>query len=155
MRPHDPRYTGLASESDADVDASLTYVMMAWPVLDPYARYLHARRLDRTQTVAAHDAYFGGAETMQEASPQHILERGEAAELPPALIAQGAADDTVAPRTAERFAEAYAQAGGLIELALFPGVGHGFAREEGPNTDRTIELMQSFVFRQLAAIQRA
>src|SRR5690242_1755238 len=40
MRPRDPRYCSIALE--ADVDASLAYVMMGWPVLDPWARYLHA-----------------------------------------------------------------------------------------------------------------
>ena len=44
MRPRDPRYAAIPLEAGApDTDASLAYVMMGWPVLDPHARYLHAR----------------------------------------------------------------------------------------------------------------
>ena len=92
---------------------------------------------------------------MREANPQLILERGESVELPPALLFQGADDDVLPPRAAERFAEAYAQAGGLIELALFPGAGHGYARDEGSNTRRTVDLVKSYVARQLAEHGRA
>src|SRR5690348_1618331 len=52
MRPHDPRYSAISL--DADVDASLAYVMMGWPVLDPYARYLRAQSQGRTQTLESH-----------------------------------------------------------------------------------------------------
>ena len=162
MRPGDPRYAALPLEStagdsgaggsDASADASLAYVMMGWPVLDPLARYRYARDLGRTNLVEAHHRYFIDEATMEEANPQLILERGEAVELPPALLFQGAADDVLSPRTAERFVEAYGRAGGPIELALYPGAGHGYAREPGPNTTRTVELVKSFVARQLAAI---
>ena len=167
MRPHDPRYTALpldtapngsasgasaAGTSDSAADASLAYVMMGWPVLDPLARYRYARGLGRTTLVESHDRYFVDETTMEEANPQLILERGEAVELPPALLFQGAADDVLSPRTAERFVEAYGRAGGLVELALYPGAGHGYAREPGPNTTRTVALLKSFVARQLTAI---
>ena len=58
----------------------------------------------------------------------------------------------VAPRTAERFVEAYGRAGGIIELALFPRAGHGYARSGGPNALRTVDLLRSFIARQLLAI---
>jgi len=154
MRPHDPRYTALALDTDADVDGSLAYAMMGWPVNDPLARYQHAKSLGRTEMLENHHRYYGDEETMREANPQLILERGEAVELPPALIFQGADDDVLAPRTAERFVEAYGHAGGLIELALFPRAGHGYARDGGPNTRRTEALIKSFVARQLAAVGR-
>ncbi len=89
---------------------------------------------------------------MREANPQLILERGEQVDLPPALIFQGAEDDVVAPRTAERFVEAYGRAGGIIELAMFPGVGHGYAREGGANMFRTTDVLNCFVDRQLKAV---
>lgn len=152
MRPHDPRYTALPL--DGDTDATLAYVMPIWGVLDPYARYTQAQRLGRQHQITSHHQYFGDEATMLEASPQAILDRGEPCELPPVFIAQGAQDDNIALRTGERFAEAYAQAGGLVELALFPGAGHGFAREPGPFTDRMLDQMKSFVWRQLAALSR-
>jgi acetyl esterase/lipase len=151
MRPRDPRYVALPLSSEADVDASMAYVMLGWPVLAPHARYGHARAKNRMETVASHDRYFRDEATMQEADTQLILERGESVDLPAAIIFQGADDDVLAPRTAERFVEAYAAAGGIIELALFPHAGHGYAREAGPNAERTVDLLRSFVARQFLA----
>jgi acetyl esterase len=153
MRPRDPRYAAIPLQSAApDTDASLAYVMMGWPVLDPHARYLHAQAQGKSDLLQSHHNYFVDEATMREANPQQILERGEAAELPPALIFQGADDDVLAPRTAERFVEAYGQAGGIIELAKFPHAGHGYSRQGGPNAERTIDVLKSFVERQLKAL---
>src|SRR5271167_3388533 len=46
MRPNDPRYSEsrLPAGSPA-VDASVSYVVVYWPVIDPLARYHYARRL--------------------------------------------------------------------------------------------------------------
>jgi acetyl esterase len=152
MRPYDQRYAALPLDSDPPADASLAYVMMGWPVLDPHARYLHARERGRQDLIESHHRYFGDEATMREANPQQILERGERVELPPALIFQGADDDVLSPRTAERFSEAYGQAGGIIELAKFPRAGHGYSRQGGPNAMRTIDVLNCFVERQLKAI---
>src|SRR5919202_998140 len=96
-----------------DVDAGLAYVMMGWAVLDPHARYLYARERGRQNLVASSERYFVDEAGMREANPQLILERGEPVELPPALLLHGADDDILAPRTAERFVEAYGRAGGV------------------------------------------
>jgi len=154
MRPRDPRYAELPLDGDTELDGSLAYVMMGWPVNDPLARYHHAKSLGRAEMLENHHRYFGDEATMREANPVLILERGEAVELPPALLFQGANDDVLAPRMAERFAELYGKAGGLIELALFPNAGHGYARDGGPNTRRTVALIKSFVARQLAEYGR-
>jgi acetyl esterase/lipase len=151
MRPRDPRYASMPLSSDPEPDASLAYVMMGWPVLDPHARYLHARQQGKAALLESHHNYFGDEATMREANPQQILERGEQVELPPALIFQGADDDVLSPRTAERFVDAYGRAGGCIELAMFPHAGHGYAREGGPNMHRTTDVLNSFVDRQLKA----
>lgn len=150
MRPRDPRYASI--EPSSEVDASLAYVMLGWPVLDPHARYLHARQQGKSDLLESHHRYFGDEATMRQANPQQILERGESVELPPALIFQGADDDALSPRTAERFVEAYGQAGGIIELAKFAHAGHGYAREGGPNRHRTVDVLNSFVDRQLKAV---
>jgi acetyl esterase len=152
MRPRDPRYMALPLADHPDLDAGLAYVMMGWPVLDPLARYEHAKAHGRAELLASHHRYFIDEAGMREANPQLILERGEPVELPPALIFQGALDDVLAPRTAERFVEAYGQAGGLIELAKFPHGGHGYSRAGGPNARRTVDLLESFIARQLRAI---
>lgn len=151
MRPADRRYASLPL--DTEHDASLAYVMMGWPVIDPHARYVHARGQGKTSLLESHHHYFGDEDTMREANPQLILERGEQVELPPALIFQGAEDDVLPPRAAERFVEAYGHAGGTIELALFPHAGHGYSREGGPNARRTVDVLRSFIRRQLAAIE--
>ena len=46
------------------------------------------------------------------------------APLPPALLLQGMADNTVYPRNAEHLAAAWRAAGAPIELKLYPGVTH-------------------------------
>jgi acetyl esterase len=152
MRPRDPRYCAIPLEIAPEVDASLAYVMMGWPVIDPHARYLHAKSHGRTELLQSHQNWFGDEETMREANPQQILERGEPVELPPALIFQGADDDVLAPRTAERFVEVYGEAGGIIELAKFPNAGHGYSRSGGANALRTMDLLNCFVDRQLKAV---
>jgi acetyl esterase len=153
MRPRDPRYAAVPlSDGSSAMDASLAYVMMGWPVLDPHARYLHARGQGKSELLESHHRYFGDEQTMREANPQQILERGEPAELPPSLIFQGADDDVLSPRTAERFVEAYGSAGGIIELAKFPRAGHGYSRLGGPNAMRTVDLLNGFVQRQLKAL---
>ena len=50
---------------------------------------------------------------------------------------------------AEDFCEAYSLAGGVIELAKYPGEPHGFLRNGGPMTNRALALIKSFIARQL------
>jgi acetyl esterase/lipase len=113
-----------------------------------------AKERGNARLVQAHNDYFGNEAAMAEGNPQLILERGEQVELPPALLFQGADDDVLAPRTAEKFVEAYGKAGGIIELALFPHANHGYSRLGGPNTERTVDVIKSFMARQFAAISQ-
>lgn len=149
MRPRDPRYRAFPLPEAEDVDATLLYVVAAWPVIDPYARYLYAKESGRAALVEATDAYFLTQEAMREGNPQLALERGEPVALPPTLIVQGTADDNVPLSVSQRFVEAYRAAGGAVELELFPDMPHGFARNPGPEADRALEIMKTFVARQL------
>ncbi|HEY2210167.1 MAG TPA: alpha/beta hydrolase [Bradyrhizobium sp.] len=124
MRPRDPGYT--AHNLDGDVDASLDFVVVCWPISDPVARYKMARETGNERLVKNHDAYFLTEAAMAEANPQTILERGEAKNLPPALIIQGTADNNVTPDMADRFVAAYTRAGGHIALRKFEGEPHTF-----------------------------
>lgn len=151
MRPLDRRYTTFALPEAPGLDASLQYVVAAWPILDPYARYLFALEQRRTALVDASEAYFLTSETMQEGNPQCILERGETVALPPTLIVQGTADESVPLSVCQRFSEAYRQAGGAVELVLFPNMPHGFARDPGEESDRALALMRTFIAQQLQA----
>jgi acetyl esterase len=147
MRPE--QYATLPLAEAPDVDARLAYVIMGWPVIDPLSRYRLAQERNNETLMANHIAYFGDEDGMVEASPPHILQRGESVELPPSLLVQGSADESLTRMMAEEFVEAYSQAGGIIELGKFPGAPHGFLREPGPNTDRAIAQIKSFIARYL------
>ncbi len=146
MRPR--HYDDIALADATDVDGGLSFVIMGWPVIDPVARYRLAQERDNQDLVGKHNAYFGDEAGMEEASPPHILRRGEPAKLPPALLLQGAADEALPQGMAEGFAELYSAAGGVIELAKYPGAPHGFMREDGPNQIRAFALAKSFIARQ-------
>jgi acetyl esterase/lipase len=150
MRPHDPRYAALPLPEAPGLDARLDYLLMGWAPLDPLERFVAARANGPPALAEATQRYFGTEAVMREANPRLLLERGEPAVLPPALLVQGAADDQITPLLAERFVEAYARAGGLIELAKYPGEPHAFMRRPGPNTTRALALMISFIARRLA-----
>lgn len=159
LRPSDPRYMTLALPEAPDEDASLSYLLLLWGVLDPLVRYRYAQPLrggDHPGTVAHlarySEAYFLTEEAMVEGNPQMILERGEPVELPPALILQGFPDSNVPKSIPERFVETYRARGGSIEIAWFPGSPHGFMRDPGPPTDRGVALAKAFIARQLAAV---
>jgi acetyl esterase len=126
MRPRDPRYMAHELASACDVDASLGFVVVCWPISDPVARYRMARETGNDRLVKNHDAYFLTEAAMAEANPQAILECGEAKHLPPALIIQGTADNNVTPDMPDRFVAAYSKAGGTITLRKFEGQPHTF-----------------------------
>jgi len=147
MRP--AAYTDIAFDEAPGLDGSLAYVIMGWPVIDPLARYKLAEGRKNEELMANHIRYFGSEEGMIEASPPHILQRGETVETPPALLVQGALDESLTRMMAEEFVEAYSLAGGVIELGKYPGEPHGFLRQGGPQVDRAIEHIKSFIQRQL------
>ncbi len=150
MRPHDPRYTAISSPEVEGHDATFAYLLQTWPVLDPYARYLHAKNAGMDRLVISTEAYFLNKEAMHEGNPQVILEGQEKVELPPTLIIQGTADENVPMSIPERFVEAYRSASGEIELEIFPDMPHGFGSDPRTETDRSLRLMKAFVARQLA-----
>ncbi len=149
MRPRDPRYAAYPLPEGAALDASLAYAITSSAVIDPLARFRFAQEGGRTELIANHLRFYGDEETMAEASPQLMLERGEAVELPNALFVQGAADGGLTPRMAENFVFAYGAAGGIIELLKYPGAGHVFIREPSPATDYGLEVIKGFIARQV------
>lgn len=149
MRPRDPRYAALPLPEGRRVDATLSYLLCCWPVLDPYARYQYAQRAGAERLAASSVAYFRDEATMREGNPQLILERGEKVELPPTLIIQGTSDDNVPMSIPTSFVPAYRAAGGQCEIEIFPGRVHGFGNTPGPDSDRAVALMKGFIARQL------
>jgi hypothetical protein len=119
-------------------------------VLDPYSRYFFAHETGMDRLVENTERYFLTYETIKEANPQLILERGESVLLPPVQIVQPFPDINIPRSLPERFFEAYQKAGGHVELEWFPEMPHGFAREESEDTQRALRLMKEFIARQLA-----
>jgi len=114
-----------------EADAPLGYAALCWPISDPVARYRMAREKGNARLVASHDAYFGDEATMSQASPQRIVEAGEARALLPLIYLQGTADENVTPDMAQRFTDAYTAAGGEATLHFFEGQPHSFIKRGG------------------------
>jgi acetyl esterase len=127
MRPDDERYNTLKLVGKGNSTVHFSYLIAAWPVLDPYGRYLFAKENNRNFLIAATNSYFLQNETMIEGNPLLALERGERLDLPPVLIIQGTANTNLPLDSINRFARAYRAAGGDIELEWFADMPHGFA----------------------------
>jgi acetyl esterase/lipase len=59
-------------------------------------------------------------------------------------------DTNVSPEIQQRFAASYRAAGGKVQLELLPGAPHNFVNMAGPNLDRAVGLMATFMEQQLA-----
>ena len=153
MRPHDARYSVYALPGAPDLDATLTYVIARSPISDPVARYEQAKKMQRENLIKNSETYFDPWESIFEANPQRILERGESITMPPMFVLQGALDDNVLPVVQERFAATYRKAGGEIDLEVFEGADHRWIIHPSPQTDRAIEMIKAFIARQLLAQQ--
>jgi len=147
MKPHD--FQTIPLEGGSDFNGHLKYVIMGWPVIDPLARYRLAESKGNTDLMARHIAYFGSVEGQEQASPPHMLKRGEHVDTPPALLLQGAADESLPRMMSEEFVELYSLAGGVIEVGKYPGEPHGFMRNETQNTTLAFALAKSFIERHL------
>jgi acetyl esterase len=150
LRPRDPRYNAIALAGDAKVDATVAYVATRSPISDTVARYQQAEKMKRESMINNNKTYFRPWETIAESNPQQILDRREAASLPPLLIMQGALDDNVLPAVQEKFAASYRAAGGDCELHVFEGCEHEWVAKPGPQTDRAHEMVKAFIAKNLA-----
>ena len=149
MLPRDPRYNAIPMGDDIEIDATLDYILLRYPVLDPYFRYTYAKETGLDRLVNATEGYFRDEASMHEGNPQEILERQESATLPPTLLVQGSADENVPLSIPERFTTSYRRSGGLIECVILPDVPHAFDHQPGPDTDHVLGLLKHFIARQL------
>jgi len=147
LRPRDPRYASLRPTEAPQVDASLAYAVLGWPVIDPVARFQMAKERGNTRLMDAHHAYFPNHELMVEANPQAIVDRGDATDLPPLLLLQGTDDDNVPSGMADTFAKTYRGAGGEIDVHYFAGEPHTFVTRNfaSPAARRAMVLMKDFI----------
>ncbi len=155
MMPHNPLYATFPLPEAPLLDATVSWVIALWPVLDPYARYLYAQKIERKELVALTEGYFPTEKSMQEGNPQFLLDRGEEIQLPPVLVIQGTADANIPLTIPERFATSYRAAGGELDLELFPGMPHSFVGEPSPESQRALDLMKTWVARQVTTQKTA
>ena len=145
MRPIDEQFSSIPLVSDPNVDATVSYVILESPVLDPYARYQYAKEAGRQGLIEGSENYFGSEDVMKQGNPQMILDRGEKAKLPPALLIQGTNDANVPLSIPKRFVQSYRAAGGQIDIEFFENAEHGFSRTPSTDTDRAIGLVKDFI----------
>jgi acetyl esterase/lipase len=153
MRPRDPRYGSLTGP--AGVDASVVYVATRSPISDPYARYQHMEKTNRPEMVKKSKMYFNPWDSIFEANPMKMLERGEKVSLPPMLVMQGELDSNVPWQISDKFGQLYRAAGGECEVEIFEGCEHMWISDPGPQTDRAHEVLNAFIARQLGAMRKA
>lgn len=149
MRPHHPAYSYIDLPG-SDADATLKYLLLGWPIVDPFARYRYVQETGNDRIIGLSEGYFLTEDAMKESSPFQILQRGEKPALPPTLIVQGTADTNLPVPVTEQFVAAYREAGGDIEFELFPDMPHLFGNTPGPESDRAVALMKKFAARILS-----
>jgi acetyl esterase len=142
----------------ADPELRVRCALSLWAPVDPLARWRHAQARARDadpairehgkQLLAAHRAYFGSEDLMEEASVTRRV-AAEPGPLPALLLVQAGRDDNVPAAISEALWAAWSAAGGVVERALFPDAAHGFASARGPDTDRCIQQMCDFAQRWL------
>jgi acetyl esterase/lipase len=160
MRPDDPRYAAIPlPPGSPDFDSNVCCVVMSWPVINPFSRYRHAKRLLAApnppewpkSVVARQDAYWRNEANMSEGSPLLALERGEKVQTPPAVWFQGRGDmmhdykdveSDFPGNEPQRFVAAYRKAGGEIALEYFEGDRHP---GHPPDLSKTGDLFERIV----------
>ena len=167
VRPGAPEHVGTpivlpdGSLDAAPGDDAAAFVLALYPVADPLARYryvlgrkdepVESGGFDANRLIASHHGYFVDEARMAEASVTRIVSAGHARALPPVWVAQPELDDNVPAAITDAFVRAYADAGGRVERAQFPGARHGFIQKESPDTYKCIALMRDFIAREIAA----
>lgn len=165
-RPDEPEHLQPGpGEPQPDVgpgSASVACVAALWPPVDPLARYRFA--LDRLESgppelrdryaglVKGSMGYFGSEPVMHGASIARIVEAGEARALPPLWICYPTEDTNVPRPIVEHLRDAWASAGGLVEMTVYEGQAHGFGHRPGAATDAFIENLSSFLARHLGPV---
>ncbi len=149
LRPRHESYSVLPLSNHPEVDASLSYVIAAWPVICPLYRFRYAKELNRQEHIKAHIDYWGTEAAMAEGSPQTIVDQDAQIELPPLLMLLKANDRNHPLEMQERFIASYRKRGGPIEVEVFEGLPeHRMVPSPAqPETMRAMETITSFIRR--------
>ncbi len=150
LRPRHESYLALPLPHHPEIDASLAYVIAAWPVIDPLFRFRYAQKFNREEFIKAHIDYWRTEEAMAEGSPQTIVEQERRVDLPPTLMLLKANDRNHPLEMQERFIASYRKRGGAIEVDTFDGLPEHrmVPSPEQPETMRFIDTITAFIRRQ-------
>jgi len=150
LRPRHAAYSALPLEKHSDIDASLAYVIAAWPVICPLYRFRFAKEFNRQEHIQAHIDYWRTEEAMAEGSPQTIIDQEKQIEMPPILFMLKADDKNHPPEMQERFIASYRKRGGQIEVHTFEGLPeHRMVPSRAqPETMRAMDTIAEFIRRQ-------
>jgi acetyl esterase/lipase len=150
LRPRHPKYSALPLPNHPEINASLAYVIAAWPVICPLYRFRYAKEIDNQEHIKAHIDYWRTEEAMAEGSPQTVIEQGEQVDLPPILFMLKANDRNHPQEMQERFIASYRKRGGVIEVQTFDGLPeHRMVPSSSqPETMRAIDAITAFIRRQ-------
>ena len=150
LRPRHAPYSALPLPNHPEINASLAYVLSAWPVIDPLFRFRFAKEANREELIKAHLEYWRTEEAMAEGSPQTIIEQDGPVDLPPILMMLKANDRNHPLEMQERFIASYRKRGGTIELHTFDGLPeHRMVPSPSqPETMRAIDTITAFIRRQ-------
>jgi len=150
LRPRHASYSALPLPNHPEIDASLAYVISAWPVIDPLYRFRYAKEINNQEHIKAHIDYWRTEEAMAEGSPQTIIEQDEQVVLPPILMLLKANDRNHPPEMQQRFIASYRKRGGAIEVQTFDGLPeHRMVPSSSqPETMRAIDTITAFIRRQ-------
>jgi len=151
LRPRHAAYSTLPLPNHAEIDASVAYVIAAWPVICPLYRFHYAKRIDNQHHIQAHIDYWRTEEAMIEGSPQTIIEKDAQIELPPLLFLLKKDDKNHPLEMQERFIASYQKRGGAIEVHSFDGLPeHRMVPSPSePETMRFIDTVSTFIRRQI------
>jgi acetyl esterase len=155
MRPNDVRYNAHPLPGAPGINSRVAYIATRSPISDPFARFKQAEKMKRDHMIKNSTTFFDPWETIHEANPQEMLERGEKVELPPMLIMQGGLDDNVIPVIQETFSATYRNAGGECQYELFEGCSHEWVAEPSASTTRAHVMLKAFIAKQLQASRKA
>ncbi len=149
LRPEYASYTALELPKHPKINASLAYIIAAWPVIDPLFRFHFAKKSDRQELVKAHLEYWKTEEAMAEGSPQTAVDKDKQVDLPPVLLLLKANDNNHPLEMQERFIASYGKRGGEIEVHTFDGLAEHriVPSPDKPESMRLIEAITAFAHR--------
>ncbi len=149
LRPGYTSYTALELPKHPEINASLTYIIAAWPVIDPLFRFHFAKKSNRQELINAHLEYWQTEEAMAEGSPQTAVDKDQQVDLPPVLLLLKANDNNHPLEMQERFIASYRKRGGEIVVHTFDGLAEHrmVPSPDKPESMRVIEIITEFARR--------